>query len=303
MTQRLMAIDTATIYFRAFHGVPSSVTAPDGTVINAVRGTLDAVATLIEQFEPNQVVAAWDDAWRPAWRVALVPEYKAHRVVAGTDSAEDVPEQLVPQIPLVREALSLLGIPVVGRQDQEADDVLGALSRTWTGETRVVSGDRDLFQLVDDPANVSVIYTGAGMKKLQHVTDGWLAEKYGLGPGQYLDFAALRGDTSDGLPGVAGIGDKTAAKLLTELGDLESIVTAAAGEHGSLTPRIRANLLASREYLDAVRQVIAVGRGLELDSVPTLAQPQWAAFDEFAALWGLGRPAARAKAAIESIRA
>ena len=303
MTQRLMAIDTATIYFRAFHGVPSSVTAPDGTVINAVRGTLDAVATLIEQFEPNQVVAAWDDAWRPAWRVALVPEYKAHRVVAGTDSAEDVPEQLVPQIPLVREALSLLGIPVVGRQDQEADDVLGALSRTWTGETLVVSGDRDLFQLVDDPANVSVIYTGAGMKKLQHVTDGWLAEKYGLGPGQYLDFAALRGDTSDGLPGVAGIGDKTAAKLLAEFGDIDALVAAAAGEHDSLTPRIRSNILASREYLDAVRQVIAVGRGLELDSVPTLAQPQWAAFDEFAALWGLGRPAARAKAAIESIRA
>lgn len=301
MVHRLLALDTATIYFRAFHGVPSSLKAPDGTVVNALRGTLDAVATLVEEFAPDHVVAAWDDSWRPAWRVELVPEYKAHRVVAGTDNTEEIPEELLPQIPLIRQAFDLLGVPVLGHADQEADDVLGALSRDWDGEVIVVSGDRDLFQLANDQAEVSVVYTGAGMKKLQHVTDTWLEQKYGLAPGQYLDFAAMRGDASDGLPGVAGIGDKTAAKLLVEFGDLDGILAAATHNHASLSPRIRTNLVAAQDYLAAVRQVIAAGARLEPQTVPSLSTPNWREFDQFADVWGLGRPAARVKAALETL--
>lgn len=303
MANTLMALDTATIFYRAFHGVPTSLKSPDGTVINAVRGTLDAVAVLIEQFSPDVVAGAWDESWRPQWRVDLIGEYKSHRVKAGTDSEEDVPEDLTPQVPLVREALTLLGIPVLSQIDQEADDLLGVLARDWSGNVLVVSGDRDLFQLVDDAAGVSVIYTGAGMKKLQHVTSDWLLQKYELQPGHYLDFAALRGDASDGLPGVPGIGDKTAARLLTEFGNIEAILVAAHSPESALSPRVRENLLNAEHYLAAVKQVIAVGRYARPLASPRMVPPQVAQFSEFAAQYGLGRPAERALAAVQSLPA
>lgn len=301
MTKRLLALDTATMYYRAFHGVPSTLKAPDGTVINALRGTLDALAVLIEQYSPDQVVAAWDEQWRPTWRVQLLPEYKAHRVKPGTENDEDIPPELAPQIPLVAQALALLGIQVIGQPDQEADDVLGLLTAHWSGETLVVTGDRDLFQLVDDAKRISVVYTGAGMKNLQVIDDVWLHNKYGLGPGQYLDFAALRGDASDGLPGVPGIGDKTAAKLLTEFNDVAGIIAAAESGNAALSARIQANVLAARDYLTAVKSVIAVGQQTSLPPIAEQGAPDAEEFHAFAERWGLGRPAERALKAVLSI--
>ena len=290
---RLMALDTATLYYRAFHALPTTLTAPDGMPVNAVRGTLDMIAALIQEFEPDVVVAAWDEQWRPAWRTALVPQYKAHRVAAGTYNAEDVPAELAPQIPLVRQALEHLGIAVMGVADQEADDVLGALVRSWAGESFVVSGDRDLFQLADDERQSAVVYIGAGIKKLEVVTDAWLADKYQLAPGQYRDFAALRGDASDGLPGVPGIGDKTAAKLLGQFESIEGILSAAEQSHRALTPRTCANLIAAKDYLRAVRSVIAVGEKVDLVAPSQQAPCDVQAFEDLAERWGLGKPAER----------
>jgi 5'-3' exonuclease len=251
---RLLLFDTASLYFRAFHGLPSTLRGADGRPVNAVRGLLDFLARFITDYSPTQVACCWDDAWRPAWRVALVPSYKAHRV--DHDDVELVPEELVAQVPLIRDVLAALGLAVVGAADCEADDVIGTLATASTVPTDVVTGDRDLFQLVDDARNVRVLYCGRGVANHDRVDAAWLRAKYGIdGPG-YVDFAVLRGDPSDGLPGVAGIGEKTAAKLVTEHGDLPGILAAATATH--LPATLTTRLAAAIDYLGPAREVVAV---------------------------------------------
>ena len=232
---KLLLLDTASLYFRAFYGVPDKVTAPDGSPINAARGLLDIIAKLVTLYEPTHVVACWDDDWRPQWRVDLIPSYKEHRVVevvtAGPD-VEEVPDPLEAQIPLIRQTLGALGIPIIGVAEHEADDVIGTLATHATMPVDIVTGDRDLFQLVDDSRNIRVIYTARGMSNLEIVTDAVVVAKYGVLPSQYADFATMRGDASDGLPGVAGVGEKTAATLLQAHGDLVGIREAAAAGEG-----------------------------------------------------------------------
>lgn len=295
MTSRLLLLDTASLYYRAFFGVPDSLKAPDGTVVNALRGLLDFVANLAKQYEPDAIVACWDDDWRPDWRVDLIPTYKAHRVVEEAEvDVEETPDLLVPQVPLIAEALGLVGIPVIGAPEAEADDVIGTLVHRWSGPVDVVTGDRDLFQLVSP--TVSVLYTARGVSKHDVVDAEWVRAKYGIDPGQYVDFAVMRGDASDGLPGVAGIGDKTAAVLLAEFGDLDGILAAAEDPDSSIKPRVRANLLASLEYIAAARTVVTVLPDLPLD-VPALG-PIDSAFPDFAARWGLGSVADRLTTAL-----
>ena len=225
---QLMLLDAASLYFRSFHGVPDSFKAPDGTVINAVRGFLDSVAFLITQRGPRRVVACWDEDWRPAFRVQAIPSYKAHRVANPRTNTEEVPDLLLPQVPLIIEALSLLGICRAGSAGYEADDVIGTLTARQVAsggtDVDVVTGDRDLFQLADDAARVRVLYVGRGVRKLEVVDEGWLAAKYGVSSGpMYAEMATLRGDPSDGLPGVAGVGEKTAAGLLKRFGTLSAL--------------------------------------------------------------------------------
>ncbi len=230
MTDRLMLLDSASLYFRAFYGVPDTVRAPDGTPVNAVRGFLDIITRLVTTYHPTHLVACWDDDWRPQWRVDLIPTYKTHRVaevVAVGPDVEVVPDPLEVQVPIIRTVLDTIGIPIVGAAAHEADDVIGTLATRATVPTDIVTGDRDLFQLVDDARDVRVIYTARGMSNLEIVTDAVVVSKYGVLPSQYADFATLRGDASDGLPGVAGIGEKTAASLLAAHGDLAGILTAA----------------------------------------------------------------------------
>ena len=261
-----MLLDTASLYFRAFHGVPDAVKAPDGTPVNAVRGLLDMIAKLVTTYRPARIVACWDDDWRPQWRVDLIPSYKAHRAVAvvadGAD-VEEMPDSLQAQLPLIREALDVLGIPIIGRAGYEADDVIGSLAAQASVPVDIVTGDRDLFQLVDDETHVRVIYTARGMSNLEVVTDAVVAAKYGVLPRQYADFAVMRGDTSDGLPGVPGIGDKTAAMLLAAHGDLAAILGAAESGEG-IPGRVRAKLLAALPYLAVAPRVVRVVRDLDL---------------------------------------
>lgn len=303
MSDRLMLLDTASLYFRAFYGVPDKVHAPDGTSVNAARGLLDIIAKLVTTYEPTRLVACWDDDWRPTWRVELIPTYKAHRVVetvAGAPDVEEVPPALTAQIPLIRETLDALGIPVVGAPDHEADDVIGTLASRAEVPVDIVTGDRDLFQLVDDDRGVRVVYTARGMSNLEIIDDAAVRARYGIGAAQYADFAALRGDPSDGLPGVTGIGEKSAAALLGAHGDLDGIRSAAA-EGTAGTPAQRAKLLAAADYLDVAPTVVRVARDLDLAAVDDRILVDDARADaatELAETWNLGGSMARAVAAL-----
>ncbi|WP_395245439.1 5'-3' exonuclease H3TH domain-containing protein [Agromyces sp. MMS24-K17] len=311
MADRLMLLDTASLYFRAFYGVPDSIKRADGTPVNAVRGLLDMIAKLVADFEPTRLVACWDDDWRPAWRVDLIPSYKAHRVeraVVDAPDVEETPSGLVAQIPLITEVLALLGIAVVGAPGHEADDVIGTLATTADVPVDVVTGDRDLFQLVSDASGVRVIYTARGMSKLELVTDAVVFQKYGVLPEQYADFAVLRGDASDGLPGVAGVGEKTAAGLLVAFADLDGIREAAASDAPTvpgISAGVRAKVTAASAYLDVAPTVVEVVRDLDLpDHESRLAPVTGGARDrleELAAEWNLGGSVGRVLAVLDGL--
>ncbi|MBO3664761.1 5'-3' exonuclease [Microbacterium stercoris] len=306
MTSRLMLLDTASLYFRAFYGVPDKVRAADGTSVNAVRGLLDIIAKLVTLYEPTHLVACWDDDWRPQWRVDLIPSYKAHRVVevvaAGPD-VEEVPDPLETQIPLIREALAILGIATIGAPEHEADDVIGTLATRATLPVDIVTGDRDLFQLVDDERDVRVVYTARGMSNLEIVTDEVVVAKYGVHAAQYADFATMRGDASDGLPGVKGVGEKSAASLLAAHGDLAGIRAAAVAGEG-MSAGVRAKFAEAADYLDVAPKVVAVATDLALgeiaDAIPALDEAAVDRAREFAERWNLGSAMERALTALAS---
>ncbi|WP_455132889.1 5'-3' exonuclease [Microbacterium aurum] len=301
MPDRLMLLDTASLYFRAFYGVPDTVRAPNGTPVNAARGLLDMIAKLVATYEPTHLVACWDEDWRPQWRVDLIPSYKTHRVaevVAAGPDVEVVPDPLEAQVPLIRAELGALGIPIVGAADHEADDVIGSLATQSTMRVDVVTGDRDLFQLVDDDRGVRVVYTGRGMSNLELLDAAAIVGRYGVLPEQYADYAVMRGDASDGLPGVAGIGEKTAASLLAAHGDLAGIIAAAASGTG-MTAGIRAKILAAADYLAVAPRVVEVVRDLDLGEIDARIRATDAGeLDALAERWGLGASAGRAAAAL-----
>lgn len=309
MTDRLMLLDTASLYFRAFYGVPDTIRRGDGTPVNAVRGLLDMIARLTTDYGATHLVACWDDDWRPQWRVDLIPSYKSHRVaevVAGAPDVEVVPDALEAQIPMIRRVLELAGIAVVGAADHEADDVIGTYASHAELPVDVVTGDRDLFQIVDDARQVRVIYTARGMKNLEVLTDAGVVGKYSVLPAQYADYATLRGDTSDGLPGVAGIGEKTAASLLGEYGTLDGLLAAAADAGSGLSTAVRSKLAAAADYLTVAPAVVKIVRNLEL---PTLEEAgaqllpvpggSRAELERLAAEWNLGGSVTRLLEALD----
>ncbi|MFF0448621.1 5'-3' exonuclease H3TH domain-containing protein [Streptomyces sp. NPDC004609] len=289
-----MLLDTASLYFRAYFGVPDSVRAPDGTPVNAVRGLLDFITRLVQDHHPDDLVACWDNDWRPHWRVELIPSYKAHRVAVETElgpDEEETPDTLSPQVPVIADVLDALGIARVGADGYEADDVIGTLTARATGPVDIVTGDRDLFQLVDDARGRRVLYPLKGVGTLQTTDEAWLRERYGVdGPG-YVDLALLRGDPSDGLPGVPGIGEKTAAKLIGAFGDLAGIMAAVDDPRSGLTPSQRKRLDEARDYVAVAPKVVRVASDVGLPSFdPALPSGPRdpAALDELAARWGLG---------------
>ncbi|RBY87937.1 5'-3' exonuclease H3TH domain-containing protein [Blastococcus sp. TF02A-30] len=263
-----MLLDAASLYFRAFYGVPTSITGPHGRPVNAVRGFLDMTARLLTAHGPDRLVACWDDDWRPAFRVAALPSYKAHRV--APEGGEEVPDELSPQVPVLVDVLAAAGLARVGAPGYEADDVIGTLATRARGPVDVVTGDRDLFQLVDDERGVRVLYTARGIADIELVDEAAVAAKYGIPGRAYADFAVLRGDPSDGLPGVAGVGAKTAAALINEYGDLAGIraaVTRTVVPQAPLTAAVLKKLHAAADYLDRAPVVVAVARGIDLPAV------------------------------------
>ena len=242
----VMLIDYSSLLFRTFHTIPATVP------MNAVYGFLNMLARLLVDRRPDRLAVAVDDDWRPDFRVEAIPSYKAHRV-----SDSDEPDPIEPQEALGRDVLRALGIAVVGAAGFEAEDVIATLAARARERVDVVSGDRDLFALVRDP-DVRVLYPLTGVTKLLEVDEAEIGRRYGIPGRAYGDFALLRGDPSDGLPGVPGIGEKTAAKLIAEHGSLAEVLAAK-----NLSPTIAGLLAAARDYLAAARRVV-----LPVASVP-----------------------------------
>jgi 5'-3' exonuclease len=254
MSQRLLLVDSASQYYRAFFGVPDSVRAPDGRQVNALRGFFAGLTRLLVDTGATRLVLAWDEDWRPKFRTDLLPSYKAHRVAA--DGSEDSPAGLLPQVDLIVEMAGALGLARVGVAGFEADDIISTIAHHDAGPVSVVTGDRDLFQIVDDAGDVAIWYTGRGAAELVRDTD--IVARYGVSAAQYADFAILRGDPSDGLPGVRGIGEKGAAKLLSEYGSLDELLRAVADDSAVLKPAVRRALDDSRDYLALAGPVVRV---------------------------------------------
>ncbi len=289
-----MLLDTASLYFRAYFGVPESIKAPDGTPVNAVRGLLDFIDRLVKDHHPDHLVACMDADWRPQWRVELIPSYKAHRVAeehASGPDEEEVPDTLSPQVPVIEAVLDAIGIARVGVEGYEADDVIGTYTARASGPVDIVTGDRDLYQLVDDARGVRVLYPVKGVGTLLTTDEAVLREKYGVDGSGYADLALLRGDPSDGLPGVPGIGEKTAARLLAEFGDLAGIMAAVDDPKARLTPSQRKRLDEARPYLAVAPTVVRVAADVPLPDAGT-ALPRTprdpVALEELAGRWGLG---------------
>jgi 5'-3' exonuclease len=277
----LLLLDSASLWFRAFYGVPTSLTADDGTPVNAIRGFCDMVARLVRDRRPDGVVACLDRDWRPAFRVAAIPSYKAHRVdptagdpsapVGGAPDAEAAPPELGVQIPVLLEVLAAIGIPTAGAEGYEADDVLGTLVATETERPlEVVSGDRDLLQLVrDEPTVVRVVYIARGVSKYELYGPEELAARYALPVDRagtaYAEMAMLRGDPSDGLPGVAGIGEKTAAQVISKFGSWDEMIAAVGDKDPRMSSAVRAKMAKATDYLQAAPAVVRVAPDAPID--------------------------------------
>ncbi|SNR82085.1 5'-3' exonuclease [Actinomadura mexicana] len=296
----LMLLDTPSLYFRAFFGVPESVTAPDGTPVNAVRGLVDMIARLVQDRRPERIVCCMDADWRPAFRVEALPSYKAHRV--AEDGGDQTPDALEAQLPVIEQVLDAFGLARAGVPGYEADDVIGTLAVRGAadGPVDIVTGDRDLFQLVDDRAPVCVLYTARGIRNLQVMGEKEVAAKYGIPGRGYGDYATLRGDPSDGLPGVPGVGDKTAAALVTRFGSVDAILAALdAGTDEGFPAGARRRMEAAREYLAAAETVVRVVTDIDAPELSGLedrlpAEPRDAeALVRLADTWNLSGPVNR----------
>jgi 5'-3' exonuclease len=318
MPAPLLLLDGASMWFRSYFGVPSSITAPDGRPVNAVRGFIDSTAVVITQQRPSRLAVCLDLDWRPQFRVDLIPSYKAHRVAepepSGTPDVEEVPDDLTPQVDMIMELLDAFGIPMAGAAGFEADDVLGTLAaQERTDPVVVVSGDRDLLQVVgDDPVPVRVLYLDRGLAKATLFGPAEVAEQYGVpvdraGPA-YAELALLRGDPSDGLPGVPGVGEKTAATLLAQHGSLHQILAAAHDPRSKMAKGLRAKLLSATDYIEAAGTVVRVATDAPVTlSTPTDELPLVAADPrrtaELATELGVGSSIGRLQKALDALPA
>ena len=292
-----LVLDSASLYYRAFHALPESMVAPDGHPHQAIRGFLSTLARLARTYRPGGVIAAWDSDWRPDWRVALVPSYKTHRLADPQSGAEQEPDSLGPQVDAIAAILDALGLPRIGVAGFEADDVIGSLCAQLDEPAIVVSGDRDLVQIVRADHRLLLAVNG-GMDRWPLLDPRGVRERFGVDPGQYVDMAALRGDPSDGLPGVPGIGAKTAVALVSAYGDVDALIDAARGTSFTrpLTPRLAGLLVDHDEAVRAARTVARVVTDLPVLEWPSHPDPR--ELTRLADRWGVGRQVADLTAAL-----
>lgn len=268
----IMLLDSASLWYRAYYGMPDTLLSPDGQPVNAIRGYLDMTARLIGMYSPDRIVACLDGDWRPSWRVELFPEYKANRLEEDGEGEEE-PDTLTPQIPILLDLLDEFGIPMVGVDDYEADDVMATYAIKEPGPVRVVTGDRDLFQLVDDKRDVKVVYLAKGISQHDLVDVSWVGKKYAIPGDRYALFAMFRGDPSDGLPGVKGIGEKGAALLANNFSNIEEIVIAAESGHELITASLAKKIIEGKKYLEIAPTLVNCARDVALPKL-NLKMPQ-----------------------------
>jgi len=269
----LMLLDSGSLWYRAYYGMPDTLTADDGTPVNAIRGFLDMSARLISTYNPDRMVICLDGDWRPSWRVELFPEYKANRLEDEESDEEAEPDTLTPQIPILLDLLDEFGIPMVGVDDYEADDVMATYAHTHAGPTRIVTGDCDLFQLVDDKRDIKVAYLAKGISAHDLVDLNFISEKYSIPGDRYAMFATFRGDASDGLPGVKGIGEKGAALISTHFASIDDAITAAQSGDERLPSALAKKIVAGMDYLAIAPKVVNCARDVALPEIE-LAMPQ-----------------------------
>lgn len=286
----LMLLDSASLWYRAYYGMPDTLLAPDATPVNAVRGFIDMTSRLVSIYNPDRLVACLDGDWRPTWRVELFPDYKANRLDEDGDEEEE-PDTLTPQIPILLDLLDLFRIPVVGVDDFEADDVMATYAEVEKGPIRIVTGDRDLFQMVDDTRDIKVVYLAKGISHHDLVDLRYVADKYLIPGERYALFAMFRGDPSDGLPGVKGIGEKGAALIANNFATVEETIAAAHASHEALSPALAKKIIAGTEYLKIAPTVVHVARNVplpKLDLAMPTAPADLSAIYQFKERYGLG---------------
>lgn len=268
----LMLLDSASLWYRAYYGMPDTLLSPTGMPVNAIRGYLDMTARLIGMYSPNRIVACIEGDWRPSWRVDIFPAYKANRLEAESDEEEE-PETLTPQIPVLLDLLDAFGIPMLGVDDYEADDVMATFAVREKGPIRVVTGDRDLFQLVDDKRDVKIVYLAKGISQHDLVDIKWVAEKYGIPGDRYALFAMFRGDPSDGLPGVRGIGEKGAALIANNFSSVDETLAAAHAEHEVLSKSLAKKIIDGTDYLKIAPTLVNCAQDVAIPKME-IAMPQ-----------------------------
>ena len=297
MAHRVL-LDTSSLMYRAFFSTPTTVVGEHGRPINAIHGYLDMVATLIGSRRPDEVVHTYDDDWRPAPRVAKYAGYKANR--------QPDPEGLPEQFDVLREMLDALAQSQADAPGWEAEDAIGTLcARTPTRDrVDIVTGDRDLIQLVRDPT-VRVLFTVRGVTDLRVLDEQGVLERFGVPASRYADFAILRGDPSDGLPGVRGVGEKTARLLVNAYPSTEAMLEDARADRRTGAPlqrsaSLRAALREAAGYLATMQEVARIRTDLEVRTWHP--DPDDARADELAELHRLTGPVRRLREAIERVR-
>jgi 5'-3' exonuclease len=259
---RTIVVDIATMYYRSFYSLPDTIVSPKGEPINAIRGTLEALFMFIDRYQPSNIITCWDYDWRPDWRVELIDSYKTART--EDDGGSTIPDSLSDQVEILHDLLIEIGMPVVGIDGFESDDIVSHFARQISEPVDIVSGDKDLFQLIDDSVQNRVLYIGTGFSKHTQVDDTYLLDRYGIKGSQYGDFAVLRGDASDGLPGVKGIGEKTASALIAEFGTLDDVLKAATRGDSRIKAKVTSSLLEHSDYIERAKEVVLLNKELDL---------------------------------------
>lgn len=254
----ILAIDLSSLIFRSFYGLPSSIKDAAGLPINGVKGYLETLNRLKKIYSPERIIHALDVDWRPKWRTDLLPQYKAHRVLV--DESEEVEDDLVRQIEILPSILQTLGMQCIGKTNYEADDVLASIARN-NPKTIIVSGDKDLFQTIDDKRSIYVHLLGKDGGTRFGERD--IKKKFGIESKSYLDYAVLKGDPSDGLPGVKGIGEKTAVEIINKFRNIENLIDKYF-DSKVLSPKQKQNISESIPYLKKALKVVKLRDDLKI---------------------------------------